>query len=327
MAVLVKVCIVVGGSGYIGTKLCERLLSLGAFDKIIVTDISDPVQALDGVVYIKQDVRDGIYIDALENIDKAHSWLFNFAAIHREPGHSLHEYFDTNVVGADKVNDFLERSAIANLFFTSSIAPYGRSREVRSEVSPCYPETPYGISKWKAESIHRLWLEGGKARRLIICRPSVIYGPGDPGNVLRMIKGIQKGSFFIPGEAGIVKSHGYIYGLLDSMLFTMRQADQFVLYNYSESPTLNLGEMVEVVKKVFPSRWPTLRVPLKMLLIVAHVIRVFVPSGPVHPVRVKKAAFPTNVKPGYLISKGFEFKYGFSKSLLDWIEKSPEDFR
>lgn len=277
-------------------------------------------------MYINCDLREQIHIQLPANIDCNQSWVFNFAAIHREPGHDAHEYFDTNINGAKNINLFLDESGIKNFYFTSSIAPYGRSREMRDESSECYPETPYGISKWQCEAIHEMWQKSAKDRRLIITRPSVIYGPGDPGNVLRMIKGIIKGTFFIPGDPEIIKSHGYIYGLIDSVIFTMEQSSEYILYNYAENPCLPLGEMVEEIKKAFNISRPVIRVPLFLLVFVSAIISFFYRKSPIHPVRVKKAAFPTNIKPAYLIDNGFDFKYVFPSSLNHWTSISPEDF-
>jgi len=40
--------------------------------------------------------------------------------------------------------------------------------------------------------------------------------PGDPGNILRMIRAIKRGYFIFPGSRTVRKSYGYIEGLLDS---------------------------------------------------------------------------------------------------------------
>jgi len=321
-----KICILIGGGGYIGSKLCERFLCESSFDKLIVTDICEPKNKISGVEYHLQDVRKLVEVSLPRDLDRGNSWVFNLAAIHREPGHEADEYFDTNISGARNVNEFLDRSGIKNLFFTSSIAPYGRSREMRDETSDCYPETPYGISKWKAESIHEVWLKSGQERRLIICRPSVIYGPGDPGNVLRMIMGIKKGVFLIPGDSGIIKSHGYVYGLIDSVQFCMDKKQKFILYNYAENPCLPLGEMVQVTKSEFGVSRFVPKVPLFLLVLIAHVIKIFMPKHAIHPVRVRKAAFPTNIRPSYLIDNKFEFKYSFPESLKHWKTISKSDF-
>ena len=169
-----KICILFGGSGYIGSKIIERFLENNRFDKIIQADIQTPTIQFDNVEYIKTDVRNKITINLPENIDLNNSWIFNLAAIHREPGHEQHEYFDTNVNGANNIVEFAETKEINNIFFTSSIAPYGRSLEQRTEDSMLYSETPYGISKGYAEKIHQIWQVKNTNRRLVICRPSVI---------------------------------------------------------------------------------------------------------------------------------------------------------
>lgn len=51
--------------------------------------------------------------------------IFNFAAVHRNPGHEDHEYFETNIRGAENVVAFAEKWNIKKIVFISSIAPYG----------------------------------------------------------------------------------------------------------------------------------------------------------------------------------------------------------
>lgn len=334
---ILKVCILFGGSGYIGSKIIERFIGNKRFDKIVQIDIKKPTVVFDDVDFIDGDVRKqllDLHLNDItpELINGAESWIFNLAAIHREPGHEDVEYFDTNINGANNVTAFAEYFGIKNIYFTSSIAPYGRSSEQRTEDSMLYSRTPYGVSKGYAENIHQLWQTKDDTKRLIISRPSVIYGPGDPGNILRMIRGIISGTFFFPGTSDIIKGYGYIYGLLDSIEFTcFEKNDSLILYNYSENPLVTMKELGEIVKKVFGIKRCILKVPMPFLVFAASILQVI---GKVigkfnefHPVRVKKAGFPTNIKPKYLIDNGFEFKYDFETSLEHWKTISPEDFK
>lgn len=84
--------------------------------------------------------------------------IFNFAAVHRTPGHEDHEYFETNIRGAENVVAFAERHGIKQIVFTSSIAPYGPSEELKSEDTLPTPNSAYGISKLVAEK----YMRGGK---------------------------------------------------------------------------------------------------------------------------------------------------------------------
>jgi nucleoside-diphosphate-sugar epimerase len=280
--------------------------------------------------FVVQDVRQTIDY-SLDKIDSKNSWIFNFAAVHREPGHEYNEYFDTNIPGAENVCAFAELSGIKNIFFTSSIAPYGKSLEQRTEASELYPETAYGISKALAEKIHETWLVKDKSRRLIIVRPSVIFGPKDPGNVYRMIKSLKKGTFVLPDGGKVVKGYGYVYGLVESMLFCINQTDSHIVYNYAENPLVNLSEMVQVAKNELAITKPTLKIPVALLVILARIIQIVFKilgkKSDIHPVRVRKAGFPTNIKPQYLIDHDFDFKYPFEKALRHWKTVSPQDFK
>lgn len=333
---MIKIAIIFGGSGYIGANLLKVLIEQNIFDKYLVCDIKNLVgfkseleQRL--VEYKRIDVRSKINFKLDQNLDTERSWIYNFAAIHREPGHDYNEYFDTNIPGAEHVNDFARKYSIKNIFFTSSIAPYGKSMNEKSESSTLYPETSYGISKALAERIHQNWLAEDLSRRLIIVRPSVIFGPKDPGNVYRMIKALKKGTFVLPNGGNIIKSYGYVYGLVDSILFTMNKKDSLIIYNYAENPLVPLSKMVKIVKEEFNYNKPTLKMSVKTLSVIAFFLnksfKIIGKKSDVHPVRIKKAGFPTNIRPQYLIDNNFEFKYDFKNALKHWKSVSPEDFK
>ncbi len=327
-----KIAIIFGGSGYIGRNLLKSFIENEVFQKIYICDIN-PLKGYDEendrVVYKLIDVRKPISLD-INDLDKNSSWIFNFAAVHREPGHEYKEYFDTNIPGAENINDFARRFGIKNIFFTSSIAPYGRSLKQRSEGSNLYPETAYGISKALAERIHQKWLSENKEHRLIIVRPSVIFGPKDPGNVYRMIKALKKGTFVLPDGGDVIKGYGYIFGLIESILFVMNKEDELIIYNYAENPLVPLKEMVTIVKSELNYNKPTIKMSVKLLSLVASVVQILFKivgrKSDIHPVRVKKAGFPTNIKPQYLIDNGFVFKYNFLNAIKHWKEQAPEDF-
>ena len=158
-------CVIFGGSGYIGGRLAYHLLMHGRFSWVHLADIT----------YAAIDVRKAIPVDLTSEPPQ---WIFNLAAVHREPGHADQEYFDTNLSGAENVCGYASVTRCRNVYFTSSISVYGPTQGATSEASAIRPNSPYGGSKLPAEWIHRAWREGCSERRLIICRPGVVYGPG-----------------------------------------------------------------------------------------------------------------------------------------------------
>ena len=318
-------CVIFGGSGFIGTHLARHLLKTGRFRKVHIADIEpSSLENQLGISYSRTDVRLPIS-SALT--DEQPEWIFNLAAVHREPGHEAHEYFDTNIPGARNVCRYAEEVDCRNVYFTSSISVYGPTDGPTSESSPIRPSTPYGGSKYPAECIHEAWLSAVSDRRLIIARPGVVYGPGDPGNIMRMIRAIRKGYFAFPGRRDIHKSYAYIYGLIDSIDFTMNRDERLLCYNYVETPTEPLRDIVSKVKSFLNCRALVLPLPLALLVPLSRLVQAIMGGrSPIHPVRVRKTATPTYIIPQTLKDLGFRFKYDFLGSLRHWAAVRPEDF-
>jgi len=318
-------CVIFGGAGFVGTHLARHFLKTRRFDHVHLADIRpSSLAGQPGITTSFTDVRNPIPADL---IDTRPEWIFNLAAIHREPGHIREEYFETNLKGAHNVCAYADMTGCDSIYFTSSISVYGPTAGPTDEHSPIQPSTPYGGSKYPAELIHEMWQRAYPHRRLIISRPGVLYGPGDPGNIMRMIKAIKKGYFAFPGSPKIHKSYGYIYGLLDSIDFTMDMDRDYLCYNYAETPTQPLSEIVEVIKHFSGTRAVIFPIPLMVLLPISEIVqKIFGFKNPIHPVRVKKAATPTHIIPGALLENGFDFKYTFEKTLHHWRNVAPEDF-
>jgi hypothetical protein len=155
----------------------------------------------------------------------------------------------------------------------------------------------------------------------------VLYGPGDPGNIMRMVKAIRTGYFAFPGPPTIFKSYGYIYGMIDSIDFVLDSGKNYFVYNYVETPTEPLNNLVAIIKRFVDTRAMTISIPLWILKPVSRLIQVLYGfKNPIHPVRVMKAATPTHIVPQALKDAGFEFKYDFEKSLYHWLGVAPGDF-
>jgi len=175
--------------------------------------------------------------------------------------------------------------------------------------------------------IHKGWRRSGDGRRLYVCRPGVIYGPGDPGNILRMVRAVRKGYLVFPGSRQLRKSYGYIEGLLDSFEFAMARKEDQLTYNYVERDTETLGTLVKIVQAQVGRKIPTFTAPLPLLETVAALAHLATGGrSPLHPVRVRKTAFSTHIVPETLLKMGFHFRYDFETSLKDWAKTSPEDF-
>ncbi|MFC6445790.1 NAD-dependent epimerase/dehydratase family protein [Shinella zoogloeoides] len=309
--------LVFGGSGFIGTHLVRRLAAEG--QHVVSVDIRPPRERLDGVSYLHGDVRDLSAFDPGMRIDR----IYNLAAVHTTPGHPAHEYYETNILGATAIAALARRLGIREIVFTSSISVYGPGEETKREDTPPAPESPYGWSKYMAERIQRDWMEEDESRRLVICRPAVIFGPGEGGNFTRMAKLLKKGFFIYPGRKDTIKACFYVEDLLDALEFAARQPERFVLFNGCYPDRYTLEEIVETFRAQHMRGAKTFLVPRGVVTLAATLLRPFSVMGlGIHPDRVMKLVRSTDVVPVWLETAGRAAEGKLPSAIERWNAQS-----
>ena len=223
-----KTAVIFGGTGFIGTFFAKHLIHDCNFEKVYLYDNesignkgfrfrSDMIKANPQIEFIEGDVKNNINWIPSESIDL----IANFAAVHREPGHKSNEYFECNLLGAENVCNWAENINCNRIIFSSSIAPYGPSEEIRDEKSIPVPSTAYGSSKLAAEKIHQIWQAKECCRQLVIVRPGVVFGPGEGGNVSRLIKAVLRRYFFYMANRDTRKAGVYVKELCNAMIWVL----------------------------------------------------------------------------------------------------------
>jgi GlcNAc-P-P-Und epimerase len=330
-----------GGTGFIGTHLAQEWLCARLAKKVVLVDLLPPRNEpycaelqrglADGRVdFVRWDVRQPIPASLLPKADL----IFNLAAIHREPGHAAHEYFETNLLGAEHVCAWASSVGCSRMVFSSSIAPYGPSEELKDESSLPVPETPYGGSKLAAEKMHIGWQNACHCRRLLILRPGVVFGPGEGGNVTRLVRSVVKGYFVYMGNRQTRKAGGYVKELCHAIRFALdvqdRRGEAVSLLNFSMDPPATLESYVNAIRKVAGISRNPMSVPRSLLLGIAYpidaVARTFGIRQPISPVRVRKLFRSTSIDPAGLRQLGYLWNYTLEEAFLDWKRDRPEDF-
>ena len=142
--------VIFGGCGYIGLFYAEKVLDLNLFNNLYLIDLQEPIDDFckkkyqkllntGKVKFIKRDIRENLNDIKIDGILKT---VLNLAAIHREPGHQPHEYYETNIKGAENICNFAEIYECKNIIFTSSIAVYGQGEHNKDEDTKTIPTTP-----------------------------------------------------------------------------------------------------------------------------------------------------------------------------------------
>lgn len=236
-----SVCIV-GGSGFIGTRLARRLdLSNSTF-----TIVDKKESALYPLKWVEGDVCNPRYFEeSLMN----RCTLVNLAAEHRDDVRPLDLYDKVNVGGARNLCELARKKDITKIIFTSSVAIYGFAPAGTDESGKINYFNDYGRTKWLAEKVYREWqAEDPKNRSLVIVRPTVVFGEQNRGNVYNLLRQIATGKFLMIGNGLNRKSIAYVENVAAFLEHTLSFGPGVHVYNYVDKPDFDMNGLVSVVK-------------------------------------------------------------------------------
>jgi nucleoside-diphosphate-sugar epimerase len=317
---LMKDAVVLGASGFVGTRLVARLAGEGV--RVRAYDLVPPRQVLPGVDYGLVDVR-----QAMDPATAAGAQIiYNLAAIHTTPGHLAHEYYEANVFGALNAVGLARAVDCPTIVFTSSISIYGPGEDLVTEKDAPAPTTEYGRSKLMAEQIYRQWLQTSPdSHRLVVARPGVIFGPGEGGNYTRLARALRRGAFAYPGRRTTIKSGGHVDELLSTFAFALARPDRDITFNFAYPEESTTEDIVRTFAEVagFGGQVPT--VPLGLLLVAAGAFEVAASMGlktSIHRERVMKLVRSTRIAPGWLIGAGYAFNTDLRGALESWRDET-----
>jgi nucleoside-diphosphate-sugar epimerase len=318
-----KSILVIGGSGFIGSRLIERLLEAGYTVKNYDKNQSSVYPDLTFI----GDVRD---IDSLEKQAKGMDIIYNLAAEHRDNvrPHSL--YYEVNVKGAKNVVYVAEKNDIKTIIFTSTVALYGLNKGIPSEDSTIEPFNGYGKSKYQAEEIFKNWANKRNERTLVIIRPVVIFGERNRGNVYNLMQQIAKGKFVMVGSGKNKKSMGYVENIAQFLVDVANLPSGQHIFNYADKPDLTVNELVEIIHKElgksFKFRLPYL-IGLFGGIFMDIISKITGKTFPISSIRVKKFCASTEVSTEKLEEFNFTPPYSLKEALKRTIRyEFPEYF-
>lgn len=318
---------IVGGSGFVGTRLID-ILKEG--DKVVNIDKQDShfhsdITIIGNVLDVKSIERQ------LEGIDV----VILLAAEHRDDVFPVQKYYDVNVQGVKNVLQAMDNQHVKRIVFTSSVAVYGLNKENPKEQHPADPFNHYGKSKWQAEEVLRVWQAKAKDRNLTIIRPTVIFGERNRGNVYNLLKQISGGKFLMVGKGENKKSMAYVGNIVALIDFCIKNKTiGYNIFNYVDKPDFTMNELVVHVGKVLSKHIPSTHFPywLGMLGGFAFDILAKITGKKlsISSVRVKKFCATTQFDATKVHASGFIAPYTLGEGLertltYEFVDNSKQD--
>jgi len=211
--------LVTGADGFLGRHFLARLAELG-IPAVAMLHPDMPETQLPGApAQVRADLLDR---DSLRPAVEGVSHIIHLAA----RVHMMHDpapdpeaaFHAVNVTGAENLFTVAADAGVERFLLMSSVKAMGEEEVgVFDETSPCRPASPYGRSKLAAE---KLIFEMARRRSTdaVVLRLPMVYGPGNKGNMLRLLNAAARGKKLPLGRIHNKRSMVYVGNVVDAAL-------------------------------------------------------------------------------------------------------------
>jgi len=256
--------LVTGAAGFIGSHLCERLISKG--NTVVGLDNFDPfydreikesniknLKQSDRFKLVEGDIREA---DCVETICKSGIDIIVHLAAKAGVRPSIADpvgYADCNIRGTMVLLEAARKLNIKKFIFASSSSVYGNNKKVPfSETDNVdYPISPYAATKKAGELIchtyHHLY------KMDITClRYFTVYGPRQRPDLAihKFAKLIEHGKPIpVFGDGSMERDFTYIDDIIDGTMAAIEKCEEFEIYNLGESRPIRLDKLIAEIEK------------------------------------------------------------------------------
>lgn len=252
-------CLVTGAAGFIGSHLCDLLLSKG-HEVIGLDDMSTGRESnlrlarshphfrmvLGSVLDIKPESL------AAENID----WIFHLAGrADLVPSiQKPEEYYRVNVEGTFRILECARAWNIKRFIYTASSTCYGLAEQTPTpETYPCVPKHPYGLTKYLGEQLVMHWAQVYKIPSASL-RLFNAYGPrsrttGAYGAVFGVFlkQKLAGKPYTVVGDGKQTRDFIFVTDIASAFLATAESSVTNEAFNVGSGGTYSINRLVELL--------------------------------------------------------------------------------
>lgn len=250
--------VITGASGFIGRALAKRLISEG---HTVTGLMRHPAEGPWQETVICDLSRESPSPRRFEGIDRVYHLVSKAHALAERPGETG-GYHAVIVEGTQRLIDVCITAGVPRLIYMSSVKAMGEGQGLfpgslspLDESMPCQPATPYGRAKREAEQR----VEIAEPLQRVILRPTLVYGPGQKGNLERMIQAISQGRFPPFPEVNNRRSMVHVETVIDACLAAgenpAANGKAYILADNEAWSTRQLYETIASALGRTPARW------------------------------------------------------------------------
>lgn len=272
---------ITGGTGFIGSRLTERLLSLR--HEVILLMRNPSMSFSDGsdrVNYVQGDIFDK---EALIKGMTGCDCVFHMAA-YTKPGSADPALpYKTNVTGTINVLDAAALCSVKKIVITSTGGTMGCSKNGNTVCENTNPEprfnTDYEKTKFEAEKIAKEY--SARGLDVVIVNPTRVYGPGKlskSNSLTKIIKMYMSGLWrILPGNGDSIGNYVYIDDVVEGHILAAtsgKKGERYIL----GGENLTFRELFDIVGEacgkrriIFPLPVFLMKLIIKMAFLISRI--------------------------------------------------------
>lgn len=254
---------VLGGAGFIGSHLADRLSSTGAVVSVVDNLSSGRLDNIQGKAETHiVDIRSSRLNEAfrLGGVPDAAVLLAAQTSVSRSCVDPLSDA-RTNILGLINAVQICARIGVSHVVFSSSAAVYGEPEHLPiAETHPTNPQSPYAISKLVGELYLRN-LADSAGTNVCIMRFSNVYGPrqrsdGEAGVVSVFADRFARShKAIIYGDGSQTRDFIYVKDVVDAVVHALERKASGIL-NISTGASTSIMEVYETMGDITGKRVP-----------------------------------------------------------------------
>ena len=260
-----KRILILGGSGFIGSHLAEKVVELGC--EVTVADIKKPRN--NKIEYEKVSIIEPSQVQKV--IKKKFPIIFNLAGVSGVVNQDVEMSFRVNCLGGLNILEAVRRySPESKVIMSNSRQEYGKPKYLPvDEKHPTYPINFYGIQKLALTNLAMNYHMVYKVKAVVL-RTSNVYGwyglegKQDYNVVSQWIsQADKKKTIVVFGMGKQIRDYLYIDDFLEALLRAGRyQSAVGEIINIGSAKGLSMKQMAQIITKTLGGRivyrkWPT----------------------------------------------------------------------
>lgn len=279
-----KRVLVTGANGFVGKHLCNRLLGeLIVRGTLIYGEPANSLLMNCEPVFIQPIGPDSEWCEVLHSVDIVVHLAARVHIMQETSPDPLEKFCKVNSYGVERLAQQAAQAGVKRFIFMSTIGVNGDISGDNSytERDCPHPHNPYSISKYEAElALQRVSQETGM--EIVIIRAPIVYGPGNPGNFLSLLRVVSKGLPLPFSSITNKRSLIYVGNLVDALAICAdHPAAAGKTYLVSDGEDVSTPELIRRTAAALNVPARLFSAPVSLMKLAAKVLEFgFDPSGP-----------------------------------------------